>query len=125
LRQQVVGDSYLEIRKLRLGRLELLLRLEQLRLDGMTLVFSSHRMDDVAQICENVTVMGAGRDVANGPIGRIFSDAQVMADSGLELPTVARTAAALRARGWPVDAEVTRIDDLVAAVEAAQRMRQP
>jgi energy-coupling factor transport system ATP-binding protein len=106
-----------------LSRKELLQRLEELRLGGMTMVFSSHRMDDVAEICENVTVMGSGRDLANGTTGEVFSDLEMIASSGLELPTVGRTAQALRSRGWPVRTGITRIGDLAAVVAAAEKAR--
>jgi ABC-2 type transport system ATP-binding protein len=45
--------------------------LTQLAADGATVVLSSHRMDDVAALCSEVTIVAAGRVVFSGPLGKL------------------------------------------------------
>jgi ABC-2 type transport system ATP-binding protein len=42
---------------------------------GTTVVFSSHVMADVEQLCTHAAVMAAGKVIANGPIDQLLADA--------------------------------------------------
>jgi ABC-2 type transport system ATP-binding protein len=42
--------------------------------NGTALVLSSHRMDDVAALCSEVTLLAAGRVVFSGPIGKLAAE---------------------------------------------------
>jgi ABC-2 type transport system ATP-binding protein len=41
---------------------------------GTTVVLSSHRMDDLAALCTEVTLLAAGRVVFSGPVSRLAAD---------------------------------------------------
>jgi ABC-2 type transport system ATP-binding protein len=43
---------------------------------GTTVVFSSHVMTDVEQLCTHAAVMAAGKIIAQGPIAQLLADAQ-------------------------------------------------
>jgi ABC-2 type transport system ATP-binding protein len=45
--------------------------LTQLAADGATVVLSSHRMDDVAALCSEVTIVSIGRVVFSGPLDKL------------------------------------------------------
>ena len=45
--------------------------LTRLAADGATVVLSSHRMDDVAALCSEVTIVATGRVVFTGPLGKL------------------------------------------------------
>ena len=45
--------------------------LHQLAADGAAVVVSSHRMDDVAALCSEVTIVATGRVVFSGPLGKL------------------------------------------------------
>jgi ABC-2 type transport system ATP-binding protein len=45
--------------------------LTQLAADGATVVLSSHRMDDVEELCSEVTIVATGRVVFSGPLGKL------------------------------------------------------
>ncbi|HEX4257812.1 MAG TPA: ABC transporter ATP-binding protein, partial [Streptosporangiaceae bacterium] len=45
--------------------------LTQLAADGATVVLSSHRMDDVEELCSEVTILATGRVVFSGPLGKL------------------------------------------------------
>jgi ABC-2 type transport system ATP-binding protein len=42
---------------------------------GTSVVLSSHRMDDLAALCSEVTLLASGRVVFSGPVGRLVADA--------------------------------------------------
>ena len=39
--------------------------------DGVTVVLSSHRMDDLEELCSEVTIVASGRVVFSGPLGKL------------------------------------------------------
>jgi ABC-2 type transport system ATP-binding protein len=45
--------------------------LTQLAADGATVVLSSHRMDDLEDLCSEVTIVATGRVVFTGPLGKL------------------------------------------------------
>jgi ABC-2 type transport system ATP-binding protein len=45
--------------------------LTQLAADGATVVLSSHRMDDLEELCSEVTIVATGRVVFTGPLGKL------------------------------------------------------
>src|SRR6201991_911766 len=48
--------------------------LTQLAADGATVVLSSHRMDDLEELCSEVTILAAGRAVFSGPLGKLAAE---------------------------------------------------
>ena len=45
--------------------------LTQLAADGATVVLSSHRMNDLEELCSEVTIVSTGRVVFSGPLGKL------------------------------------------------------
>ena len=45
--------------------------LARLAADGVTVVLSSHRMDDLEELCSEVTIVASGRVVFSGPLGKL------------------------------------------------------
>jgi ABC-2 type transport system ATP-binding protein len=41
---------------------------------GTSVVLSSHRMDDLAALCSNVTILATGRVVFSGPVSKLVAD---------------------------------------------------
>lgn len=91
----------------------------RLRAEGTTLVIASHRMDDVAALCQRVTVLNDGRVIAHGAPREIFARADVLQANGLDAPPIARLADALRAQGWQIPPDILFADELVAALGGA------
>jgi ABC-2 type transport system ATP-binding protein len=48
--------------------------LTRLAASGTSVVLSSHRMDDLAALCDEVTILAAGRVVFTGPLGDLATD---------------------------------------------------
>jgi ABC-2 type transport system ATP-binding protein len=42
--------------------------------DGVAVVLSSHRMDDLAELCEEVTILATGRAVFSGPVDKLAAE---------------------------------------------------
>jgi len=94
------------------GRRELLGRLLALhREHGLTLVFVSPNMEDVAALVERIYVMDEGRVVMSGTTREIFSQPEELADHGLSVPQVTQVAHELRARGMNVGRIPVTVDE--------------
>src|SRR5262249_23125507 len=63
--------------------------------DGTSVVLSSHRMDDLAALCSEVTVLAAGRVAFTGPLSKLVAETDEL-DYRLRIsdPAVARRVAA-------------------------------
>ena len=50
--------------------------LTQLAADGATVVLSSHRMDDLEELCSEVTILATGRVVFSGPLAKLADETE-------------------------------------------------
>jgi energy-coupling factor transport system ATP-binding protein len=89
------------------ARRDLLAKLKQMQAQGITLVFSSHQMEDMAVLAEQLTVLNNGRDVLTGSTREIFSQSERLKELGLEPPIVTRVSEGMRKQGWPLSAGIT------------------
>ncbi|MBR7834826.1 ABC transporter ATP-binding protein [Actinospica durhamensis] len=48
--------------------------LRRLAADGVTVVLSSHRMDDLESLCSEITILASGRVMFSGPLSKLSSD---------------------------------------------------
>jgi len=86
------------------SRREVLERLMALRRDeGLTLVFVSPSMEDVAELVERVYVLDEGRVVLSGPVREVFAQPEALRRHGLAAPLVTEVAHELRRRGVAVE----------------------
>jgi energy-coupling factor transport system ATP-binding protein len=99
------------------SRGELLSALRRLADLGLTIVVSSHQMDDLAGFVDAATVMAHGRDTFNGPVGTVFEREQDLLAAGLEAPVAARVAIELRRKGWPLPSGVVTPEALVSEIK--------
>lgn len=81
--------------------------LRDLNAGGMTLVLSSHRMEELAEMAETLTVLDGGAVILNGPPRAVFAQGERLRSIGLDQPPVAKLTDALRARGWPIPQGLT------------------
>lgn len=98
------------------SRDELLVTLRGLVNLGLTLVVSSHQMDDLAGLADGATLMSGGRNVLDGPSGEVFEREDDLLASGLEAPVAARAALELRRKGWPLPSGLVTTEKLLAAL---------
>jgi ABC-2 type transport system ATP-binding protein len=95
--------------------------LTRLAVDGVTVVLSSHRMDDLEALCSEVTIVATGRVVFSGPVGKL-ADASRAVDYRLVTSDqrAARQVAAETAGIRVLDDAGTRPDREVLVVRALQ-----
>ncbi|WP_439939060.1 ABC transporter ATP-binding protein [Nocardia sp. N13] len=89
--------------------------------DGATVVLSSHRMDDLAALCDEVTLLAAGRVVFTGPIRKLAAesgelDYQLVTSD----PAAARHLAARTPSLRVVDGRGSRLDDRALVVRGPE-----
>jgi energy-coupling factor transport system ATP-binding protein len=100
-----------------LSHRELLAGLKSLSERGMTLVISSHYMEDLVDLTENLTLLKSGKDVLSGSTQAVFSNQELLSQAGLEPPLVTRVGQRLRNLGWPLPEGVIHSEDLVSLLE--------
>jgi len=91
---------------------EILAGLRGLSAQGMTLVISSHYMEDLVDLAENLTLLKSGKDVLSGSSSAVFSNQELLDQAGLEPPLVTRVGLRLRQLGWPLPEGVIHAQDL-------------
>lgn len=99
-----------------LSRRELLNRLAAMRDSGMTLVLSSHRMEDLSLLTRRLTVLHRGQSVLSGPTAQVFRQKEQLREYGMLPPVSVTVADAMRAKGWPLPENILTSDMLRQAV---------
>lgn len=99
------------------SRRELLAHLQEFQAAGMTLVLSSHQMEDMAVMADQVTVMARGTTVAGASVADIFGQGKRLRDWGLEPPIVSEIAEALHHANWQLAPGIVTESQLVAEVK--------
>ncbi|HTX79444.1 MAG TPA: ATP-binding cassette domain-containing protein, partial [Longilinea sp.] len=95
------------------SRQEILDMLGRLKAKGMTLVFSSHQMEDVAQLADEMTILQGGTTVTSGKTGDVFYLEEALSGSGLFPPLAVSIVGALRRKGWSLPDGITRMEQLL------------
>jgi ABC-2 type transport system ATP-binding protein len=96
--------------------------LTRLAADGTAVVLSSHRMDDLAALCSEVTILATGRVVFSGPLSELAVDELDYRVRTSDPEAARRVAPELRLRAGDeltVRATVPELDDLVARLIGA------
>lgn len=99
------------------GRKELLADIRRLHEEaGLTIVFISSNMEDLASLVDRVYVIDDGRTVASGTTGEVFSQPEKLHAAGLGAPQITQVMHALRQRGLPVDEQIVSVEKAEAEV---------
>ncbi len=101
------------------SRRSLMENLLKLRERGVTLLLSSHQMEDMALTADRVTVLDHGSDVITGATRDVFSQGVRLFELGLETPVAATTARLLSERGLDVSQGVLNAEDLAREIKCA------
>ncbi|MFQ5611690.1 MAG: energy-coupling factor transporter ATPase [Anaerolineae bacterium] len=85
------------------GRKDILSRLLNLhREEGVTLIFVSPNMEDVAELVDRIYVLDDGRTVMSGTTREIFSQPEVLTQYGLGVPQITEVGHRLQAQNFPL-----------------------
>lgn len=99
------------------GRREILELIAKLKKEvSPTIIMVSHYMDDIAAMATRIVALKDGKIVADGAPERVFGDRGKARDAGLDLPSAAKIADRLRARGIDVSTEIVTLGQLAEAL---------
>ena len=96
--------------------------LTKLAAAGTTVMLSSHRMDDLEELCDEVTILATGRVVFSGPLAKLSTDSQELdyrlrtADPVAARPVIAAAPGVEVVAEDVVRALVPALDELVIAL---------
>ncbi len=85
---------------------------------GITLIFVSHNMADIADMCDRVIVMSEGRIALDGTTREVFSDRERLSEMGLSVPPAREITDEIAAKLPDFRSEALTID------EAAEDIRE-
>ena len=93
------------------GRDSLLNRIEALHKNtGMTVIFVSHSMEEVARLAKNVIVMNDGRVFKKGSVAEIFEKGNELKKIGLNIPQITQLALKLRKKGVDIRPDIYTVN---------------
>lgn len=99
------------------GRREVLELIAKLKKEvSPTIIMVSHYMDDIAAMATRIVALKDGKIVADGAPERVFGDREKAREAGLDLPSAAKIADRLRARGIDVSTEIVTLGQLAEAL---------
>ncbi len=85
---------------------------------GTSVILVSHSMDDMAHYCDNVVVMNNAKVYKTGTTFEIFSEAEALAEVGLDVPAVSKIAMELLRRGISLSGNLYTISGVRDAILA-------
>jgi energy-coupling factor transport system ATP-binding protein len=84
------------------SRRDLLQKLNALRAAGITFVLSSHQMEVLSALTDDLTIFSHGKNVYTAPVREAFDHPDTLTGFGLEPPQVYQAADSLRKQGFPL-----------------------
>jgi energy-coupling factor transport system ATP-binding protein len=106
------------------GRVEILDTIARLRREqGLTVVFVSNSLEDVARLADRVAVLAGGRVVRVGRPAEVFSDVDLLTRIGLGTLQTVDVLARLRRKGWDVRCTVLGVEEAAAEIVRVYRCR--
>ncbi len=92
------------------GRKELLADIRKLHeQEGLTIVFISTNMEDMASLVDRVYVVDGGKTVMNGSTGDIFSRPEELRKYGVGSPQITEVMHLLKQRGLPINEQCVTV----------------
>ncbi|MBR4034038.1 MAG: energy-coupling factor transporter ATPase [Clostridia bacterium] len=83
---------------------------EYRRTENATVIIVSHSMEDMAERCDRIAVLGNGVLLAEGDTASVFSEPHILLDAGLDVPEITRIAMMLADRGYKTDGAIYTVD---------------
>ena len=96
-----------------LGKEEIMSLLHKIHRDWCkTVIVVSHDMDEIAENCTRAAIFSGGQVLSVAPPKKLFADADLLYEKGLDLPFTATLKGALEKRGISIDSDFT-LEDFV------------
>lgn len=84
---------------------------------GATIIIVSHSMEDMARMCDDMVVMAGGRVIMTGRTDEVFSQADVLAENGLDIPEISKLMLMLRERGIELERTPYTVSDALEIIK--------
>lgn len=85
------------------ARDELLSLFQQLKKEGKTIIIASHRLEELALVTQDLSIMQNGKVIKTGRSRQVLSDIEHIKEGGLLPPLTVVVANKLIDRGWPIE----------------------
>jgi energy-coupling factor transport system ATP-binding protein len=85
----------------------------------MTVILVSHSMEDIAKYADRIIVMNKGEVMYNDEPAKVFAHYKELEKVGLAAPQVTYIMHDLKEKGFPVNTEVTTVEEAVGEIMAA------
>ena len=94
------------------GRDEILGQIDRMHKEnaGMTVIFVSHSMEDVARLAKHIIVLNHGRVAMDGEVADIFARGEELEKMGLSVPQITQLTRELIARGINIRPDIYTVD---------------
>ncbi len=89
----------------------LLTEIKKLHRAGVTILFVSHAMEDIAALANRVIVLAQGKILFAGAPRKLFSQTEILNSAGLMPPSVTQLMLELRRAGLNVSTEILTLDE--------------
>ncbi len=76
------------------------------RESGTTVIIVSHSMEDMATYCDEIAVMAQGKVAMTGTPAEVFSRAEELSATGLDVPEITKVALALKEQGIDIGRDI-------------------
>ncbi len=93
-----------------------------LKEQGKTIVISTHRLDELAQISDRVSLLKSGKVLNTGSVDTLFQSEETIMDAGLLVPLPIRLTKKLISNGWPIQHRSTSTQQKL--IEVIKEIRQ-
>lgn len=95
------------------GRDRILSMLAQLHKSGnITIIMVSHNMDEIARLASRIIIFNKGCIVADGTPKEVFSENNILKNTGLRVPQVMLLARKLKEKGYDIDENIYKQEDI-------------
>lgn len=94
-----------------LGRSEILEQIKKYHIENKTtIVLVTHSMEDAANVASRIVVMHEGNILCDGTTKEIFEHAELLLNSGLDIPQITKVFVELKKRGYDVDSGIYTVE---------------
>lgn len=94
-----------------LAKKNLLAEIKKLHKSGVTVIFVSHAMEDIANLANRVTVLARGKILFDDTPRKLFAQEEILNRAGLLPPPITQTMLELQKVGLKVSSEIITIDE--------------
>ena len=99
------------------ARKNLLAEIKKLHKSGVTIIFVSHSMEDIANLANKVLVLAQGKILFQGTPRELFQQAEILKVAGLEPPPVTQLVQELNRAGLNIKSDALTMEELVNNLE--------